>query len=34
MGGEGSFPSSNGYPRFQIEMNKRDVFVLYKVKKI
>ena len=32
--GEGSFTSSNGYPRFQIEMNKRDVSVLYKVKKI
>nr|ADO14979.1 putative LAGLIDADG protein [Cinachyrella sp. 3473]AEZ35211.1 putative LAGLIDADG protein [Cinachyrella sp. 1B KRC-2012] len=32
--GEGSFTSSNGYPRFQIELNKRDVSVLYKVKKI
>lgn len=32
--GEGSFTSSNGYPRFQIEMNKRDASVLYKVKKI
>ena len=32
--GEGSFTSSNGYPRLQIEMNKRDVSVLYKVKKI
>lgn len=32
--GEGSFTSSNGYPRFQIELNKRDVSVLYKVKRI
>ena len=32
--GEGSFTSSNGYPRFQIELNKRDKSVLYKVKKI
>ena len=32
--GEGSFTSSNGYPRFQIELNKRDESVLYKVKKI
>ena len=32
--GEGSFTSSNGYPRFQIELNRRDRSVLYKVKKI
>ena len=32
--GEASFTSSNGYPRFKIELNKRDVSVLYKVKTI